>query len=416
MKNPILKNILSVGLVEGLSLIIPIATMSLLSRVISVTEYGNYLLFISIVVFGHTFADFTSQIKGIRESANVDDKDGYDKIYYRVQFKRFISVSVYFFIVLAFLFFIGNKELLNKFSIYGSIYLFGYVLTSAWYYQSINKMEKLVINTLITKGGALIAIFLFVKGDDDIGVLYISTACTMLLSGLLLRYNLNNYNIKFGFLRYPINIFREINSDLKVFLGLLMPNLYNSIPVIVFGSLYNDKNFVYFALAQRLGSILFTAQKVMQKALYPIIVKDKDNTKFLKNLLLFNGSLAMIFIISNYLFGGQLIDAFLSEKYAKVHLYFYLILFGLLFSGMSSALTTAYLLPNGLDDIYSKVSIRVSIFASLISVALGYLYGVFGVLVSITIARILLFSYYSFHCIKFRRLNNEKYSSSNECI
>ena len=71
VKKQFLSNLLGIGLIDGLNLLIPLLTIPILSRVLGPSEYGVYLLILTIVTFGYTFIDYSSNYVGVRKLAQA---------------------------------------------------------------------------------------------------------------------------------------------------------------------------------------------------------------------------------------------------------------------------------------------------------------------------------------------------------
>ncbi|HEI8991969.1 TPA: oligosaccharide flippase family protein, partial [Proteus mirabilis] len=69
-KKEILSNLVSLSSINILGILIPIITMPILSRSLGIDTYGEYLLFMTILIFGHTITDYSVQYIGVRQASN----------------------------------------------------------------------------------------------------------------------------------------------------------------------------------------------------------------------------------------------------------------------------------------------------------------------------------------------------------
>ena len=84
VKKQFFSNLLGIGLIDGLNLLIPLLTIPILSRVFGPSEYGVYLLILTIVTFGYTFIDYSSNYVGVRKLVQAVCKENQSDIFVNV--------------------------------------------------------------------------------------------------------------------------------------------------------------------------------------------------------------------------------------------------------------------------------------------------------------------------------------------
>ncbi|MER5082564.1 oligosaccharide flippase family protein, partial [Providencia stuartii] len=95
-KQELVKNIINFGFIDIMGMIIPIISMPILTRAIGAEQYGQYILFLSILIFGHTFIDYGIQYIGVRDIAKRRYSDISVKyIYEKYQGVRFLFLFLY---------------------------------------------------------------------------------------------------------------------------------------------------------------------------------------------------------------------------------------------------------------------------------------------------------------------------------
>ncbi|EMF4674012.1 oligosaccharide flippase family protein [Providencia stuartii] len=398
-KKIIINNIFSLGSIEIIGLLIPIISMPLLTSALGADMYGQYLLIMTILTFGNTIVDYGVQYSGVRDvSKNINNKKARDFLFSNYQAIR-LFLSFIYIIIISFYFILFKSEFMMY--IWSSLipYIFGYFLSSPWFFLSINKTKILLISALATKITTLLFIIFFLKEPGDFLFLLYFTSYPSLISGIILSF----YLIKI----YKVKVIKPkyFNSYIKrgwnIFIGILAPNFYNSIPVIILGSYASTLQFAKFAIASRICSIIMTFQDVFAKAIYPVIIQDSGSQ--LKNILFINiifSTLSMTFIFT---LGEFFLKYLIGDELAINNLYLYIISFGIFFNGVTNALSKGYFLPNSHDLIYKKISMRVSILSAILSYLLIYKFGVLGGAIAITIARFLFSLDYSITYIKMKK-------------
>ncbi|EJD6643642.1 oligosaccharide flippase family protein [Providencia rettgeri] len=399
-KKEIIKNILSFGSIDIFGLLIPIITMPILTRALGPYQYGIYMLIVTILYFGHTVIDYGTQYTAVRTLANNrKNQNNIKAIYSETQGLRIFLFSLYSILVVLYLIFFTNIESLPFIVASMLTYLLGYTITPVWFYQGIAAVDTAMKISLLVKLINLLVIILFVKTPNDIIIVIASLCIPMLLGGVILSYIAHKkYHV-----RYPIftKLRMSLSNGFDVFLGLLAPNLYNSIPTIVLGTIYPPSEFVNFAIASRLASVVVTIQDVVAKALYPVLSRIKESPVI--KLLLLNSIISIFPIAFLLIWGERCLLFFLGKNFSDVNLYLIIFTIGVLFIGLSNAFSKGFFLPKGLDRIYRNISLRISILSAVICIFFIYYFGLIGGAISITLARFLFFMDYYLTYIKFKK-------------
>ncbi len=375
-----------------MGMIIPIISMPILTRAIGAEQYGQYILFLSILIFGHTFIDYGIQYIGVRDIAKRRYSDISVKyIYEKYQGVRFLFLFLYSISIIVYSIFFLDSLFIQYIFIYGIPYLLGYFLTSAWFFQGIGKTKFLLITTLISKIINLIVIILFVNNEEDTYLVLASTTWSVLLTGLLLylmtrsRFKTNLFSLR--------KLFPTIKKGKDVFIGILAPNFYNSIPIIILGTISSPVDFAKFAVANRLCSIIVTFQNVISKSVYPILTIQKKSHA--NKLAIINSLISIPIVIFIILWGNEAISLFLGKDFSDSNQYLIIFSIGIIMLGISNSYGEGFLLPHGYDKKYRNVSLIVSILSSIISYILIYYFGLLGGALALTIARALFsFGFY----------------------
>ncbi|MBG6031074.1 oligosaccharide flippase family protein [Proteus hauseri] len=385
-KKEIINNLLSFAVIDVLNLLIPIITMPLLTRALGSSSYGDYMLLITILTFGHTIIDYGVQFTGVRDlSRNRNNQFICSSIYLENQAIRFIFLFLYTIITIIFLMLSNKIELLYYFIYGGVFYLVGYLLASPWFFQGMGKTKILMIVTFIFKLFTLIGIIFFVKNKEDIYIAIFLSTWTMFISGSILFFILRK---KIIFKKFSLtDLTLRLKNSFNVFIGILAPNLYNSVPTIFLGTIAKPSYFAFYVVAARLCDIIVVIQNIISKSIYPVISRSEKN--HIKVILLINISLAIPIIIFISLFGSDLLSLFLGNEYANSQIYLLIFSFGLLFIGIANSFSQGFFLPKNYDAIYRKVSLRVSALSAIICYLLIARYNLIGGAIGITMARVL---------------------------
>ncbi|EOX4413659.1 oligosaccharide flippase family protein [Vibrio alginolyticus] len=398
-KKELLSNVLSLGAIDFLGMLIPIITMPIITRAIGLELYGQYLLFVTMLTFGHTIIDYGVQYSGVRAAAkNRANKLALETAYADYQGLRFVLSGVFFLFSSLYVVNVFNSiwYLIPLF-----LYILGYLLTSAWFFQGAALTKYLSIASISNKILLLIAIVVFIKSKDDFFLLVLFTTIPIFITSILLLFFLRSrYQIKLFSLN---NIKRTVNDGLSVFIGLLAPNLYNAIPLMLLGNYADKLEFANFAISLKVCGVIFMLQNVVAKSIYPITSRNKNG---FKPTLFLNLLIVIPCVLILFFFGSDLIKVILgvsleSEIYIKV------ISTSLIFVAISNSFSVGYFLPNNLDVEYRNIAIKTSILSAVIVFFLIYKFSVIGCALGLLTARAILFFNYT---LSYKRIYNEKLS------
>ncbi|EOW9231532.1 oligosaccharide flippase family protein [Vibrio cholerae] len=392
-KKEIIKNLFSFGSIDILGLIIPILTMPILTRALGPSQYGDLLLFLTILYLGHTIIDYGTQFTSVRNIAKVrDKKDEISSIYSDTQGLRLLLCVAYWLVIVLYCLLFDLNNIVLHVALFGGLYLIGYVLTAAWFFQGVGCLEKLMFISLLAKIINLLVIVFFVNAPEDVEIAIAASCLPTFIGGLYLTVVAHN-RYRLALPKFS-NLFSSLQEGKDVFIGLLAPNLYNAIPTIALGTAYPADQFVNFAIASRLASVVVTIQDVVAKAIYPILSRVKESQ--VNKLFIANGFVSIIPIMTLFLFGDWILIHFLGADFANVNQYLVIFAIGVFFIGLSNAVSKGFLLPHGYDRLYRNISLRVSVISAIFCTVGVFLGGLLGGAISITLARLLFFVEYYF--------------------
>ncbi|EJO3861725.1 oligosaccharide flippase family protein [Vibrio parahaemolyticus] len=398
-KKELLSNVLSLGAIDFLGMLIPIITMPIITRAIGLELYGQYLLFVTMLTFGHTIIDYGVQYSGVRVAAkNRENKLALETAYADYQGLRFVLSGVFFLFSSLYVVNVFNSiwYLIPLF-----LYIFGYLLTSAWFFQGAALTKYLSIASISNKILLLIAIVVFIKSKDDFFLLVLFTTIPIFITSILLLFFLRSrYQIKLFSLN---NIKRTVNDGLSVFIGLLAPNLYNAIPLMLLGNYADKLEFANFAISLKVCGVIFMLQNVVAKSIYPITSRNKNG---FKPTLFLNLLIVIPCVLILFFFGSDLIKVILGVS-LESDIYIKVISTSLIFVAISNSFSVGYFLPNNLDVEYRNIAIKTSILSAVIVFFLIYKFSVIGCALGLLTARAILFFNYT---LSYKRIYNEKLS------
>lgn len=385
-KKEIIKNIFSFGSIDILGLLIPIVTMPILTRGLGPSQYGIYMLLLTIFYFGHTIIDYGTQFTSVRTLAKQrDNPEEIRRIYQDTQGLRLFLWFVYSLGAITYCYFFTSGTVL-LYMIFASLtYTLGYALTPLWFYQGIGSVERAMKVSLVIKLFNLIVIIFAINSPDDLNVVFASLCIPMLLGGVYLSYVASRlYHVRPPSLR---RLGKSLSDGRDVFIGLLAPNFYNTMPTIALGTIYPPADFVNFAIATRLASVIVTLQNVIAKSVYPIITRLQSDQVI--KLMLVNILISVIPLLILFTTGEVALGFILGRNFSEVNDYLLVLAIGIMFIGLNNAISQGYFLPKGYDSVYRNISLRVSFISGMVACMMIYYGGIMGGAIAISVARFL---------------------------
>lgn len=389
-KNQFLSNLVGVGIVDGLNLVVPLLTLPFLSRSLGPEQFGIYLLVLTIITFGYTFVDYSSNYIGVRDVAKAKSKEERANIFYRHFGYRLSFCFLYLLIAfIASIFLYGLSQAYLILLVSGP-FLIGYTLMNAWFFIALSKTYLLAFLSFLSKLVHLIVVIMIVEEPSNLDIALYSLSFPNLIAGVVLFSVISQ--------QFPVKAFSyrsvlsEVSKGKNVFIGLLAPNLYNAIPLMVVAAWFSKYEYGILAAAIKVTSVILIVQNILAKAVYPIL--SKGSNQYLFKLLLGNSLTSAIMILALFLFGDFAIELYLGADYKESFILVLVLSVSTLFVGIANTYGQGYLLAQSKDKIYRNCTVNSSVLSGVIVIVSVYFFGVVGFVLSMVLSRALLASSY----------------------
>ncbi|ENK2311888.1 oligosaccharide flippase family protein [Vibrio alginolyticus] len=382
----IVKNIISIGSVDFINILIPFLTMPLITSEIGVDDYAIYLLYITLQSFLITFVDFGSNFHGTRRAAL---EEGHSNIYSTVQSSRIViwgTISVLIPIVVYFLF---PEDVWIEIYTGTIVFLIGHIFVGSWFQIGVGSSHILVLSSIVSKLPFLAYCLFFINESSSIVSLVYLTSFPMFISGFFVfLFNRKKHN---AYVNDFKGSFRELYSGLPVFIGLMAPSLYNSLPIIILSKYSTSTSYVLFLASHRLCGLFPIILNVISKSLFPILSRNniKDSGIVFK-MIFFYTFICGCFYLFLLFFGESILEVLLQGGINTHSNYLYIIGASLFPMAISLSIGNGFLLSQGYNRLYMNATILASIISSIITMIMINTYGVYGACASIVVSRFIL--------------------------
>lgn len=302
----LIKNIAYLGSIQGLSFILPLATVPVLVSKLGIEVYGEYAFILALVQYLILFVDYGFSLSATKMIAlHRDNKEKTNIIFWCVISSKLLIFIVFFSMVLLFTLLLGVSD---SYAI-GAISVIGSVFFPVWLFQAREMMATLAIFNVIGRLVAFVALLICLDYSATLNTaLYINVISSMLPSLLSVWFVFNR------------KIVRSISVDKKVLLILLkesgqifisnfMSTMYTNSVLVFIGLYYSNSVVGFFSAADKVRVAIQALIAPVSQALYPrmsIALAKGDSNK--RELYILGG-----FLISTLLSISLLISFFSYE-------------------------------------------------------------------------------------------------------
>ena len=356
-------------------LIVPIIVTPYVARVLGDEGSGKYSFSFSLLTYFTLFANLGFSTYAQREIAKYQgDKEKQSKLFWEILVSRFIPTLItllIYFILIGLGVFGENYTTLMLILAINIVAVF---FDIAFFFQANEEFGKMVINNIIIKAFSFIAIFIFVKTQEDLWKYALIQSITVLFGFLVLWVHLPKSLQKVSI--KDIHPLKHLLPAIILFLPTIATSVYTSLDKTLIGLLVPgeivetlpDGTQVIIKLADIENGNYEYAEKLVKMALTVITslgsVMIPRNTKYFAEGKLelvkenIYKSSKFVFIIGIPLVLGciviadNLIPWYLGSEYTKASSLMKLLSPLILFIGFSNVFGLQYLIPSGQDKKY----------------------------------------------------------------
>lgn len=424
-KNESIKsNLIYNTLYQVLIMIVPLITTPYVSRTLGAEKIGQFSFSSAMVTYFIVFAVFGSTTFGQRNIAFYrDDKRELSDAFWSVFAFRMITCLIALCGYLVYLFFSDNWNLV---SLLFSINIVNIVADITWLFQGLELFKKIVFRNLIIRILSTLAIFSFVKSQNDLW-LY-----TIIINGSALLGNISLWTIVKDKIEKPRTIrpFKDIKGMFLIFLPTIATQIYTVLDKSMIGFI-TESNYANgcYEQAEKIARMALTIVTSIGVVVLPRIANlyFKNKIDLVRNYIYrsirFTWMLALPIVFGLFSISSLLIPVFLGPGYSDAIILLKIFSFLVLFVSFSYVVGISYLIPTKQQNIYTvavTVAAGVNVCMNLFLIPR---FGAVGAAVSSVAAEFIGCSIQILYCIntrqfEFRKLVGPswKYLISGSCM
>jgi PST family polysaccharide transporter len=384
-KKRIVSNIISLGVIQGMTYLLPLFTFPYLIRVLGADKFGLIAFSNAVVAYFGLIIDYGFNLSATQDVALCrDDNKKLSIVFSGVVLSKFmLFLACIVLLILAILFFdILQRESLVYLISIGI--LFGQLLFPTWLFQGMESMRTLSILTISSKCFFTLLIFIFIKKPEDYWIVPLLNAVSSIIIGVIsLILGIKIFKLTFLNVGKKI-IIDQLKSGWHIFISRIFVNFYSTTNTIILGLFTNNIVVANYAIAEKIIQAIEGLFAPITQGLYPYFSIEFSNSKlkyfklFKKvNTFLFVFSL-LLFLLINY-FSFEIINLIIKEKqYINVVVVILSILtISIITAPFGPAYTNAMIILNQKKEVL-KIVRKTAVLNFILVIPLIYIWGAYG--------------------------------------
>lgn len=382
--------------------VFPLITIPYLARVIGADGFGKIAFAAAVMVWFQTVSDWGFNYTATRDVArNRDNLEKVSEIFSNVLWARIflavVSFALLYLLIATVPYFNENKDIL----LITFLLVPGHILFPDWFFQAMERMKYITFFNLLTKALFTVLVFVFVTEKEHYIIPPLLTSLGFLLSGTGAMYLiLGKWGVKLKRPQFKAML-ATIKGSTDVFINNIMPNLYNSLSVVLLGFMGGSVANGLLDAGSKFINIAQQFMNIISRVFFPFLSRKID-----QHHLYARGSLALAAIGSLVLFMSAplVIKLFFTEEFYESILVMQIMSASLIFLALSKVYGTNYLILKGKEKELRNITFICSVLGFAAAFPLIYFFGFLGAAINIVLTRAALGLSIRHAAINFMRL------------
>lgn len=386
------KNLISnfgyLSLLQVANYIFPLITLPYLAKTIGVDGFGKLAFAAAVIMWVQTVTDWGFNYTATRDVARSrDDKDAVSRIFSRVLWARVFLMIASLFVLLVLITMIPYFRENTLVLLLTFLLVPGHIACPEWFFQAMEKMKYITIINVISKLIFTIAVFVFIKEKSDYIVQPILSALGYLIAGIIAFLIIfKEWRIKIYLPDFK-EIIKTIQSGFDVFINNIIPNLYNSMSVVVLGFFGGSvANGIYDA-GNKFITVGHQIVNTISRTFFPLMARRIDKHSAYAKICL---SLALLISVALFFAAPLLIKWFFTEEFTAAVVVLRIKSLCVFFVALNRVYGINYLLLVGKEKVMRKITTNCSLIGFIGMFPLVYFWGYIGAAVTILLTQSLL--------------------------
>lgn len=380
----LLSNFLSLSFLQVAGYVFPLLTLPYLARVIGVEKFGEIAFASAVLIYFQTLVDYGFILSAVRDIARCrDDKQAVSEIYSRVMWARFLLTGLAFILLSGLIMFVPYFYQMRYILFLSFLLIPGHAMFPDWMFQALEKMKYITIFNVLIKFIFTIAVFLFIKKQDDYLLQPIFSALGFIISGICSMCLIRKWGIKLQIT--PLKtVLLAIKDNTDLFVNQLVPNLYNSLSVLLLGFFHGSTANGIFDAGNKFNTIATNLLVIVSRTFFPFLSRKIEKHYVLVRV---NITMSVLMAIVLFVFAPLIIHVFFTKEFDTAIIVLRIMSISLVFLAMSNAYITNWLIVKGYERDARKITVLASLVGFVLAVPLVYFYSFIGAALTVMLSR-----------------------------
>jgi O-antigen/teichoic acid export membrane protein len=322
--NNLLKNVLSVGVVQIANYLIPLISVPIIVRIIGPAHFGIINYYSAFIAYFVLIINYGFDYTGTRFIAT--DKDNIARR--NLHFTKVIYAKCFLFLISfvtfsAIIFFVARSTDETKIAFYTFLICISWAVSPNWFYQGMQDLTKVAIFNLVSKVIYTVLTLVLIKNQSDYIWQPLALSVTQIFISVASLYMaIRKYDIKLVETSFK-DILTLLWSDRLIFFTMIASNLYTDTNIVILGFYETNEHVGYFAAAWKFIFIfLMVISFPLSQALFPYIAEaisknvDKGIQQIRRMLpIIIYFTLGCSIVV--YFLGGYMIRTFYGDRFEQ---------------------------------------------------------------------------------------------------
>ncbi|MFZ8764734.1 flippase [Enterococcus diestrammenae] len=365
-------------------ILIPLVTVPYVSRVLGSEGVGINAYTNSIIQYFILFGSIGINLYGNRTIAyNRDNRKKMSQLFWEIAILRMVCIAISY---IAFLIFVSVVSEYQNFYFYQSFLIIAAGLDISWFFMGNEDFKKTVLRNTLVKIISLIAIFVFVKSKNDIGLYILILSLSILFGNLTLWPYLRNIvilpKIK------ELNLWRHFFPSLSLFVPQVATQVYLVLNKTMLGLMVGVSSTGYYENSDKIVKVILAIVTATGTVMLPRVANTfaKGQTekvaKYLYQSFDFVTAICFPMALGLSAIAPKFSVWFLGPEFEVTGILISILSLVIIFIGWSNVLGTQYLLPTNQTKYYTMSVVSGAIVNLILNFPLIMNFGVFGAVIS----------------------------------
>lgn len=398
-KQVVIENFLSLSILNGLNVVLPLVTLPYILSVVGKANYGLYSYIYAIVQYVILFSTYGFNFSATKQISQCrDDKGTVSRIYNAITASKILIAVIISAVLVLCSHWIFKDEMGTWMFIYGLGMVVGDIFTPVWLFQGMEKMKYMTIVNASSKILFTVLIFMVVRTREDYVMLILLNSCGYLLAGILSLTLVHRlFHIHLQRVKWS-DICFQLKEGSAVFGSTFGMNLYRNANIIILKQFVTDDIVGLYSAAEKVVKGFQSLISPAAQALFPHLslrFKNKsidENMNLLRKLAVPFTAVVFIVTVLVYLFAPLISDILCGEEFTACVPYIRVMTLVILFGEINYLVGIVGLINmNGQREFFQSVIIT-GIFSVAFMLLMTPLWGGKAAAWAMSLSEILLFA------------------------